>query len=245
MNINGSNFSIMTSSLSSKSFNPFKNMMGKLLGGSSGGSLNTSSIISNLPRGVQLCFNEKYGEKPDFSLGVELVQPRPGIWCPNDSRFINNVMKNYDEDGDLICPITGLAGLDATNKDPAEINRIINVPDDAKQKLFEHLKTAFTYSHTGNNGVITWPDSAATRGSEIYREYQASVPKQDRLPGTYTLGKFMDACDNYFKDAIKASNPNWKYGDAYDLNVVESINWENVKDIHYDENSWKSVDCWA
>ena len=36
---------------------------------------------------------------------------------------IKNLMKNYDSDGDYICPVTGLAGMDATNI-PLSLRRI-------------------------------------------------------------------------------------------------------------------------
>ena len=47
---------------------------------------------------------------------------------------IKNRMSRYDKDGDYICPVTGLAGLVVTEKNRAEKNRIIPIPESSRDE---------------------------------------------------------------------------------------------------------------
>ena len=46
---------------------------------------------------------------------------------------IKNRMSHYDKDGDYISPVTGLAGLVVTEKNRAEKNRIIDIPESSRE----------------------------------------------------------------------------------------------------------------
>lgn len=66
---------------------------------------------------------------------------------------IKNRMSRYDKDGDYISPVTGLAGLVVTEKNCAEKNRIIDIPESSRDEMFELTKKEFLQENGVGNGV--------------------------------------------------------------------------------------------
>lgn len=54
---------------------------------------------------------------------------------------IKNRMSRYDKDGDYISPVTGLAG---TEKNLAEKNRIIDIPESSREYTLRQYERAYT-----------------------------------------------------------------------------------------------------
>lgn len=84
----------------------------------------------------------------------------------NGSMFTNvqaikNLMKGYDQDGDYICPITGLAGLLLTEENLAEKHRITAIPESSREEMFQLTKREFLRE----NGVC---NGDTTRRSDVY-----------------------------------------------------------------------------
>ena len=59
---------------------------------------------------------------------------------------IKNRMSRYDKDGDYISPVTGLAGLVVTEKNRAEKNRIIDIPESSRDEMWTYVNTLDTKS---------------------------------------------------------------------------------------------------
>ena len=94
---------------------------------------------------------------------------------------ICNIMGMLDEDGDrLNC--YGVAGMDITGKDPSTWHKIIDIPEAARQDMFD---TALR-EYIRDNGM----GSGDTDRTAVFTRYQLSVKKADRLMGTWTLEQY-------------------------------------------------------
>lgn len=112
----------------------------------------------------------------------DMVEVVPGFFCKNDPRIIANFRKNFDEDGDLYNS-HGIAGMDITGKDPSEWHKIVDVSEEGRQSMFDMVKREFIQEKGIANGDTT-------QRSEVFAAYQRSIPKQDRLTATWTLGQY-------------------------------------------------------
>ena len=88
---------------------------------------------------------------------------------------IKNLMSSFDKDGNLLNAF-GVAGMDATGIPESERHQIIDVSESARQKMFDETKRHFMHEKGVANGDTT-------RRSEVFRDYQLSVPIKDRLKG--------------------------------------------------------------
>ena len=135
---------------------------------------------------------------------------------------IKNLMKSYDSDGDFISPVTGLAGMDATNIPISQRHKIINVSETNRQEMFDNTKREFLEE----NGVM---NGDTTKRSDVFYNYQKSVPKQDRLKGTWTLEQYETAYRQAFYDAAKAADSGWKPGKPIKEGTLDGITRESVE----------------
>lgn len=135
---------------------------------------------------------------------------------------IKNLMKNYDSDGDFISPVTGLAGMDATNIPLEKRHVIIDVPEKNRQEMFDSTKREFL----AENGIA---NGDTTKRSDVFYNYQKSVPKADRLKGTWTLEQYERAYTQAFVDAAKAADPSWKPGKEIKAGALDGITRESVE----------------
>ena len=152
---------------------------------------------------------EGFGQYPPDGMSAERAQEQLFNW-----------MKYYDEDGDYTGS-DGIAGMDATGIDPADRQVIIEIPEEFRQKLFDLRKEEF----------LKWKGMSRpeTKRSEVFREYQISAEKQDRLKGTWTLQQYEQCYVNAFVEAAKSSNPSWDYGDDFDESMLSPITREDVE----------------
>ena len=134
---------------------------------------------------------------------------------------IKNLMKNYDKDGDWICPDTGLAGLDATNIPLSQRHVIIKISEKSRQEMFDNAKREFLEE----NGVA---NGDTTKRSDVFYHYQKSVPKQDRLKGTWTLEQYERQYNQAFYEAAKAADPTWKPGKDIKPGALDGITREAI-----------------
>ena len=133
---------------------------------------------------------------------------------------IKNLMRNYDKDGDLINAF-GVAGMDGTNIPISQRHKIIDVSEDARQDMFDETKRHFLQENGRANGDTT-------KRSEVYTRYQLSVPKSDRLKGTWTLEQYERAYRQAFVDACKATDPRWESGKTIPAGALDGITRESI-----------------
>ena len=135
---------------------------------------------------------------------------------------IKNRMIQYNADGDYVGP-GGIVvpGMIATGIPESERHQIIDVSEDARQKMFDETKRHFLQEYGVANGDTT-------KRSEVFRAFQLSIPKEDRLKGTWTLGQYERAYTRAFVDAVKAVNPNWEPGQPFDKSILDSVTRESV-----------------
>ncbi len=134
---------------------------------------------------------------------------------------IKNLMQNFDSNGDMKDPVTGLTGLDATNIPVSQRHKIISVSEKSRQEIFDATKKAFINdcgSGTGDRGYR----------SEIYQRYQRSVSKEDRLKGSWTLSQYEEAYEKAFTDACKQADATWKPGKDIPAGALDNISRESI-----------------
>ena len=137
-----------------------------------------------------------------------------------EEAYMKNVMRNYDADGNFLNAY-GVAGMDATGKSLSEMHKIINVSEEYRQKMFDECKRHFIQEYGVANGDTT-------KRTEVFTAYQKSVPINDRLKGTWTLGQYEKNYTLAFAAAVRAANPNWKNGDSFDPRILDSVTRESV-----------------
>lgn len=134
---------------------------------------------------------------------------------------IRNLMGRLDEDGDPINNY-GVPGMDITGKDPSTIQKIIDIPEAARQDMFDTSLREFIrdYGGTGNG---------ETDRTAVYTRYQFSVEKSDRLKGTWTLQQYEGCYNRAFYNIVKEANPDWKPGDKFDASIFGGITREDIE----------------
>ncbi|MDE6845729.1 MAG: DUF3879 family protein [Lachnospiraceae bacterium] len=135
---------------------------------------------------------------------------------------IKNLMKGYNKDGDYVGP-NGIVvpGMIVNGIPESERHQIIDVSEEARQKMFDETKRHFLQEYGVANGNTT-------KRSEVFREFQLSIPKEDRLKGTWTLGQYERAYHQAFYDAAKAADPNWDLGQPFSRKVLDGVTRESV-----------------
>lgn len=134
---------------------------------------------------------------------------------------LRNVSTLYDSNGDFV-GAWGVAGMLANGIPESERHQIIDVSEEYRQKMFDLTKKEFIREMGVANGNTT-------KRSEVFKEYQLSIKKEDRLKGTWTLGEYERQYEIAFVAAIRAVNPNWKQGDYFDRHILDSITRESVE----------------
>ncbi len=134
---------------------------------------------------------------------------------------IKNLMKNYDEDGDYISPVTGLAGMDATNVPMSKRHVIIDIPEKSRQEMFDNAKREFLEE----NGIA---NGDTTKRSDVFYHYQKDAKKQDRLKGTWTLEQYERQYNQAFYNAAKAADPTWEPGKKIKAGALDGITREEI-----------------
>lgn len=140
---------------------------------------------------------------------------------PRQQMVIKNYMKTFDKDGDYIDPVTGIAGLCATGIPVSERHKIISVSEDARQKMFDETKRHFLEENGNKNG-------RTTRRSEVFQAYQRSVPKSDRLKGTWTLEQYERQYRQAMIAAVKEADPTWDFGKPIPTGALDGVTREKI-----------------
>lgn len=139
---------------------------------------------------------------------------------------IKNVMQNFDANGDMKDPVSGLTGLDATGIPMSQRHKIIDIPENAKEEIFQATKRAFQNDYGTGTGDRSYRN-------EIYTNLQRSLPKENRLKGSWTLQQYEAAYSKAFTDACKQADPTWKpeKGRSLPSGAVESVTREAVESM--------------
>ena len=139
---------------------------------------------------------------------------------------MRNVMQNYNSDGDFVGPggvvVPGMYHGEDGTVDRSTWQQLINVSDDARQKMFDNVKREFIQENGISNGDTT-------KRSQVFREYQLSVKKEDRAKGTWTLQQYEGKYRSAMYAAVKAANPKWEPGQPFDPSILDSVTRESVE----------------
>ena len=139
---------------------------------------------------------------------------------------MRNVMQNYNSDGDFVGPggvvVPGMYHGEDGTVDRSTWQQLINVSDDARQKMFDNVKREFIQENGISNGDTT-------KRSQVFREYQLSVKKEDRAKGTWTLQQYEGKYRSAMYAAVKAANPKWEPGQPFDPGILDSVTRESVE----------------
>ena len=133
---------------------------------------------------------------------------------------IKNLMKNYNSRGEWVEPTTGLTGLLVTDETGDSSKKIIDIPENSKDKMFEAVKNIYL----NNNGMTD-----GTGKTEIYMDMYRQMKSDDRLSAGYTLRQYHLAYTQAFVSAIKAVDPTWEYGKAVPSGALDSVTRESVE----------------
>lgn len=195
--------------------------MNKSSGVDSFGRFNLSNInsksIQNQLRAAGINTNSKAYQKVVYNM----MKAGGGRGITN-IQGIKNLMQSYDDNGDLICPSTGLTGLDATNIPISQRHVLINIPEKNRQDMFDNAKREFLQE----NGVA---NGDTTKRSDVFYHYQKDAKKQDRLKGTWTLEQYERQYNQAFTDAVKAADPSWKPGKKIPAGALDGITRESIE----------------
>lgn len=140
-----------------------------------------------------------------------------------EDAYMRNVMKNYNSDGDFVGPGGIIVpGMVANGIPESERHQMIPVSQEHRQKMFDMVKKEFIRE----NGIA---NGDTTNRSSVYREYQLSIPKKDRLKGTWSLGQYESKYNKAMYDAVRAANPGWKPGQSFDPHILDTVTRESVE----------------
>ena len=87
--------------------------------------------------------------------------------------------------------------------------------------MFDETKRHFMQE----NGVANGDTS---RRSEVFRDYQLSVPINDRLKGTWTLGQYERQYRQALYDACKEADPSWELGKKLPTGALNNVKRESI-----------------
>ena len=139
---------------------------------------------------------------------------------------MKNVMSNFNSDGDFVGPggivVPGMYHGKDGSVDRSTWQQLINVSDESRQKMFDNVKREFIQENGISNGDTT-------KRSQIFREYQLSVKKEDRAKGTWTLQQYEGKYRSAMYAAVKAANPSWQPGQPFDPSILDSVTRESVE----------------
>ena len=139
---------------------------------------------------------------------------------------MRNVMSNFNSDGDFVGPggvvVPGMYHGRDGEVDRSTWQQLIPVSDEMRQKMFDNVKREFIQENGISNGDTT-------KRSQIFREYQLSVKKEDRAKGTWTLQQYEGKYRSAMYAAVKAANPKWEPGQPFDPGILDSVTRESVE----------------
>lgn len=165
-----------------------------------------------------------------FSIAAE---SKTGFSNPLD-KMSPQYRNRYADVNEVKLNTQGVSGMCIHGKNPSEYRQLINISDKGKQTLFDMVKTEFIQ----NNGVL---EGDTTKRTEVFSDYQRSIPEEDRLKATWTLEQLESMYRSEFVAAVKQSNPNWDFGTPFDHNVIQKLTKEDVSGS-VDKQSSKGVD---
>ncbi len=113
-------------------------------------------------------------------------------------------------------------GMIMDGKSLSEMHQMIDVSEEYRQKMFDECKRHFLLTNGAKNGDVT-------KRSEIFREYQLSIKKDDRLKGTWSLQQYEGEYWSALAAAVRKANPNWMNGDSFDKSILDSVTRESVE----------------
>ncbi|MCM1261727.1 MAG: DUF3879 family protein [Butyrivibrio sp.] len=133
---------------------------------------------------------------------------------------IKNLMKNYNSKGEWVEPTTGLTGLLVTDETGDSYKKIIDIPENSKDKMFEFVKNDFLTKGGMGDG---------TGKTEIFVDMYKQMKSDDRLSAGWTLNKYIQVYSQAFVSSIKSVDSTWAYGDSIPSGALDDITRESVE----------------
>lgn len=151
---------------------------------------------------------------------------------------IKNLMKQYNSDGDYVgadgSVVPGM--LVSGNADSSSLHKMIDISEEYRQKIFDMVKEEFIRE----NGVA---NGDTTNRSSVYRAYQLSIDKSERLKGTWSLQQYESKYSKAFYDAVKTADTDWQAGQSFDAGILDSVTRDSVEsNLKISGNTLKFID---
>lgn len=125
---------------------------------------------------------------------------------------IKNLMKQYDEEGELIRQTTKLSEIE---KSKENLKSPVTIPESSKEEIFEQIKKEFSEEDDRNSDTV--------KRSELNSDMVQKMPKDERKRAGYTLEQYEKAYRKAFVDAIKDADPSWEMGEPVKIDVWNRI----------------------
>lgn len=146
--------------------------------------------------------------------------PAEGMDEKTAEAALKDRMKDFDEDGDRL-NFFGIAGMEPNGKDVSAFHVIIPIAEPYRQALFDYEKERFITSYG-----LSRNDA---KKQAIFRDYQLSIEKEDRLKGSWTMNQYDRAYCTALLSIIQSTDRKWELGDEFDTAVLENITREQVE----------------
>lgn len=135
---------------------------------------------------------------------------------------IKNRMQYYDSDGEHINQAFGVSGLTVTDKNVGSKNRIVSIPEDIRDEMFDLTKKEFVQENGAANGDTT-------KRSDVYRKMYPQINKKNRLAAGHTLSQYEKQYLQALKKAVKAVDSTWEEGKQIPSGALDSVTRESVE----------------
>lgn len=112
-------------------------------------------------------------------------------------------------------------GMDITGRDPSSY-KIVPVSDEVRNALVENARNEFLNGFGMSDGE---------RMSAISREYIQSVPPEDRIDVSWTLGQIHLEEARRLGSLAKSAVPGWKPGDPFDQDMMRDLFTKGGMDV--------------
>lgn len=108
----------------------------------------------------------------------------------------------------------GVKGMSLHYKDDADWKKIVDVPDDIREKLINLAKQEFTENYGMTDGEAQ---------SSLIGKYLASVPESERLSVSWTLQHIFSDESRRLAEYVKENVSGWQYGKPFDRSILADV----------------------
>lgn len=199
----------------------FNQMFGSGKGSGIGNMIKVSDLSSSSVQKQLRAAGINTNSKQFKAVMSSMLEAADGKAAYTNIQAIKNRMSQYNSDGDFTAGGLIVPGMIANGIPQSERHKIIAISEEARQRMFDNCKREFL----AENGIA---NGDTTKRSDVFREFQLSIPKEDRLKGTWTLGEYERQYNKAFYDAARAADPSWKPGKPIPPGALDGITRESI-----------------